>query len=68
MRNLIGSRGLVGGIQGGVSTANLQQVLLQKGLTSANLSAALSPVTPSPAPTAPAPAAPQAPKAGSTKT
>jgi hypothetical protein len=43
----------VSGIQGGVSTANLHEALSQKGLTSANLAAALANV-----PTAPAPAAP----------
>jgi len=42
----------VSGIQNGVSTANLQQALSQRGLTSANLAAALANV-----PTAPAPAA-----------
>ena len=42
----------VSGIQGGVSTANLHEALSQKGLTSANLAAALANV-----PTAPAPAA-----------
>jgi hypothetical protein len=57
-------RGLIGGVQGGVSSANLQQVLVEtKGLSSSNLSTALSggvtPGTPSTAPTAaPAPTAP----------
>ena len=57
-------RGLIGGIQGGVSSANLQQVLLEKkGLSSSNLAGALSgggaTGTPSTAPAAaPASAAP----------
>lgn len=52
-------RGIIGGVQGGISVANLQQALETKGLTSANLAAALSS-----APTSTSvatPAAPQAP-------
>jgi hypothetical protein len=33
---------LIGGVQGGVSSANLQQVLETKGLSSSNLATALS--------------------------
>jgi hypothetical protein len=45
IKNSIGHgvpRGLVGQVQGGVSTANLLQALETKGLTSANLAAALA--------------------------
>jgi hypothetical protein len=63
--------GIVSGvtnIQGGVSTANLQDALFQKGLTSANLAEALANVPKAPAPVA-APAQPAqssaAPKTGS---
>jgi len=76
-RGLLGG-GLVGGelgtvngftgIQGGVSTANLHEVLSQKGLTTANLAAALANVPTAPVPAA-APAQPAqssaTPKAGS---
>jgi hypothetical protein len=65
--------GLVGGklgtvsgvsrIQGGASTANLREVLSQKGLTTANLTSALANV-----PAAPAPAAPSAQSAQGTTT
>jgi hypothetical protein len=54
------------GIQGGVSTANLHEVLSQKGLTTANLAAALGNVpaaAPAPAPAQPAQSS-AAPKAG----
>lgn len=37
--------GVIGGVQGGISTANLQQVLIEKGLTSANLAAAVKPAS-----------------------
>lgn len=39
---LTGPRGLVGKIQGGVSTANLGEALFTKGLSSANVAQALS--------------------------
>lgn len=58
-------RGIIGGVQGGISVANLQQVLETKGMTSANLAAALSNAPPS-AP-AGAPPAPQAPNNTSSK-
>jgi hypothetical protein len=75
-RGLVGS-GVVGGdlgtvsgftgIQGGVSTANLHEVLLQKGLTTANLAAALASAPAAPAPVAAAQPAQSsaAPKTGS---
>jgi hypothetical protein len=67
VRSELGTVSGVGGVQGGVSTANLHEVLSQKGLTTANLAAALANV-PAAAP-APAPAQPAQgsapPKAGS---
>jgi hypothetical protein len=66
----MGPRGTVGLAQDGISTANLQQALETKGLTSANLAAALAhppAAAPSPAPASPPPVAESSSKTGGSK-